>query len=375
MTANFLKLTNPQHIRALRYAVGLTIATALAFGIAWPLSFLFPVLSAVMFAMPLPKLTLAQGIKNMRETLFAFGVGFILTQFLLPYPIIFLPFLVLALFYTYYHLNRGGSFWLVLMLLLCLLLMPMLAGMSEGLAIGVASGLVGSSWLTILLLWLAHYIVPDVATGSAISQGAKKPAGFQPGYSAPAAEAALKSCVVVFPITILFIANNWTSQILVLVFAAIFTLSPNLDKGKEAGLNSIKSTLIGGGVAFFVYWALVAVPEYGFLVLLMFIASLGFGVAINSGRPIAKYLPSAMVAMIVLVSSSTGEGADFSENFVLRIVLISLAVIYVVIALKALDVFWPKKKVCSCQLAVKSTVNHVCHSGMFLSGIQFFNLR
>jgi len=349
-----VQLTNPQQIRALRYAVGITIATALAFGIAWPLSFLFPVLSAVLFAMPLPKLTLAQGINNMRETLFAFSAGFILTQFLLPYPIIFTPCLALALFYTYYHLNRGGSFWLVLMLLICLLLMPMLAGLNEGLAIGVASGLVGSSWLTILLLWLAHYIVPDAPMSSAMPQGAKKPPGFQQGYSAPAAEAALKSCVVVFPIAILFIANNWTSQILVLVFAAIFTLSPNLDKGKEAGLNSIKSTLIGGGVAFFVYWALVAVPEYSFLILIMFITSLGFGVAINSGRPIAKYLPSAMVAMIVLVSSSTGEDANFSENFVLRIGLISLAVIYVVTALKVLDAFWPKKKVGGLQSSVGS---------------------
>ena len=160
MTANFLKLTNPQQIRALRYAVGVTIAAALAFGIAWPLSFLFPVLSAVFLAMPLPKLTLSQGLRNMRDTLFTFAVGYIFTQFILPFPIIYVPLLALALFYTYYHLNRGGSFWLVLMLLICLLLMPMLAGVHEGLAIGVVSGLVGSSWLTLALLWLSHYLVP-----------------------------------------------------------------------------------------------------------------------------------------------------------------------------------------------------------------------
>jgi len=339
MTANFLKLSNPQQIKTLRYAVGVTIAAALAFGIVWPLSFLFPVLSAVFLSLPLPKLTLAQGLRNMRDTLFAFAVGYIFTMFILPFPVIYVPLLALALFHTYYHLNRGGSFWLVLMLLICLLLMPMLAGLSEGLAIGVVSGLVGSSWLTIALLWLAHYLVPDPAGTPSLPVSP----GVQPGYSAQAAEAALKSTVVVLPIAILFIANNWVSQILVMVFAAIFTLSPNLDKGKEAGLNSIKSTLIGGGVAFFVYWALVAVPEYHFLVLLMFLASLGFGVAINSGRPIAKYLPSAMVAMLILVNSSLGEGADFSENFVLRVLLISMAAIYVVAALKVLDVYWPKR--------------------------------
>lgn len=332
-------LTKPQQTKALRYAIGVTIAAALAFGIAWPLSFLFPVLSAVFLALPLPKLTLSQGIRNMRDTLFAFGVGYIFTLFILPLPVIYVPLLALALFYTYYHLNRGGSFWLVLMLLLCLLLMPMLAGVHEGLAIGVVSGLVSSSWMTLALLWLAHYLVPDPEGTPSLPV----PPGVQPGYSAAAAEAALKSTVVVLPIALLFIANNWTSQILVMVFAAIFTLSPNLEKGKEAGVNSINSTLIGGAVAFFVFWLLVAVPEYHFLIALMFFVSLCFGAAINSTLAIAKYLPSAMVAMIILVNSSLGEGADFSEKFIMRIVLISMAAIYVVVALKVLDTYWPKR--------------------------------
>ena len=338
-------LTKPQHIRTLRYAVGVTIAAALAFAIEWPLSFLFPVLSAVFLALPMPKPSLQQGLRNARDTLFAFGVGFIFSQFILPFPIIYVPMLALALFHTYYHLNRGGSFWLVLMLLLCLLLMPVLTGVHEMLAIGVVQGLVGSSWLTIGLLWLAHYLVPDAPVSAAVSQNAKKPAGYQPGFSAPAAEAALKSTMVVLPLAVMFIANNWSGQILVMVFAAVFTLSPDLDKGRAAGMNSIKSTLIGGGAACVVYWLLVAVPEYHFLILLMFFASLSFGAAINSGSALARYLPSAMVAMIILVNSSLEEGASFSEALFLRILFISLAAIYVVTALKVLAVFWPKKKV------------------------------
>jgi len=304
----------------------------------------------VFLARPLPKLTVFQGLRNMRDSLFAFVVGYIFTLFILPFPVIYVPLLGLALFHTYYHLNRGGSFWLVLMLLVCLLLMPMLAGLHEGLAIGVVSGIVGSSWLTLALLWLAHYIVPDPVDTPALPV----PPGVQQGFSVVAAETALKSTIVVLPIAILFIANNWTSQILVMVFAAIFTLSPNLNKGIEAGSNSIKSTLIGGGVAFFVYWALVAVPEYPFLVLLMFFTSLGFGVAINSARPLAKYLPSAMVAMIILVNSSLAEGSHFSEAFILRILFISLAAIYVVVSLRVLDAFWPKEKVDSLQSSVGS---------------------
>ncbi len=342
-------LTSPQQTRTLRYAIGVTIASALAFAIEWPLSFLFPVLSAVFLALPMPKPTLHQGLRNARDSLFAFAVGFIFAQFILPFPIIYVPLLALALFHTYYYLNRGGSFWLVLMLLLCLLLMPVLAGVHELLAIGVVQGLVGSSWLTIALVWLAHYLVPDAPAGSVAPPAARKSPGYQLFFSAPAAAAALKSSIVVLPVAIIFIANNWASQLLVLVFIAIFSLSPDLNKGKEAGWNSIKSTLIGGAAACFFYWALVAVPEYHFLILLMFFASLSFGAAINAGTAIAKYLPSAMVAMIVLVNSSLAEGSSFSEVLLLRILFISMAAIYVVTALKMLDVFWPKKIVVSHQ--------------------------
>ncbi|MCW8942027.1 MAG: DUF2955 domain-containing protein, partial [Gammaproteobacteria bacterium] len=94
MGTGFL-LTDPKQIKILRYAVGLTIASALAFGIAWPLSFLLPVLSAVFLALPLPKLTLSQGLRNIRDSLFAFAVGFIFTLFILPYPVIFVPLLAL----------------------------------------------------------------------------------------------------------------------------------------------------------------------------------------------------------------------------------------------------------------------------------------
>ena len=62
-------------VRALRFAVGVTIAIALAYGVDWPLAFLFPVLSAVILALPLPMPTLAAGLRNMLQSLLAFGIG------------------------------------------------------------------------------------------------------------------------------------------------------------------------------------------------------------------------------------------------------------------------------------------------------------
>jgi hypothetical protein len=38
-----------------------------------------------------------------------------------------------------------------------------------------------------------------------------------------------------------------------------------------------------------------------------------------------------------------GEGAEFTEKFIMRVILITLAVIYIVTALRVLDSFWPVK--------------------------------
>jgi len=332
-------LSNLQHARTLRFAVGVTVATALAYGIEWPLSFLLPVLSVVVLALPTPMPSLQKGITNMLETLLAFMIGVLFTLVILPHPLFYVVLLGLALFKIYYHLNRGGSFWLVLMTLVSILLMPMLLQLHQGLGIGVALGFIWSGWLTIFLVWFVHWLVPDPEGVSQMPAGP----GFQNIYSPPAAETAIKSTIVALPIAILFIANSWAGQMVVMLFVAIFTLSPDLDKSKTAGLNSIKSTLIGGFAAFFFYWLLVVVPEYHFFVFLTFFTSLLFGAVINSGKPIARYFNSAMVALLILVNGSLGEDADFSSNFFSRIVFISMAVMYVVVALRVLSAYWPLK--------------------------------
>ena len=106
-------------------------------------------------------------------------------------------------------------------------------------------------------------------------------------------------------------------------------------------MNSLVSTLLGGAFAWLFYWLIVAVPEYWFYVALMSLTSLYFGTQVFSGKPTAKYYNSALIALLILVNGSMGEGAGFTEKFIMRIILITLAVAYIVTALRVLDSFWP----------------------------------
>ena len=268
----------------------------------------------------------------------AFGIGLVFSLFFLHYPLVYLLVLGLVLFHLYYYLNRGGSFWLTLMSMLAILLLPMLANTHEGLASGIALGFVGTSWLTMLFIWLAHLLVPDPAAAQM-----PKPPGFQPGYSQPAALLALKSTLVIWPLASLFIVFDLMDLLLVMIFSAIFILKPELSKGKEAGMNSLVSTVLGGACAWVFYWLIVAVPEYHFYIVLTLFAALVFGMNIFSAKPSAKYFGSAFVALLILVNGSMGEGAEFTQLFAQRIALIVLAVLYIVTVLKVLDSYWPAK--------------------------------
>ncbi len=330
---------NPLQVRSLRFAIGVTFAVALAYGINWPLAFLMPVLTAVFLALPLPMPSLKIGLRNMANTIKAFALGLVFSIFFLQYPLAYLLMLGLVLFHLYYYLNRGGSFWLTLMSMIAVLLLPMLANSGEGLAIGFSMGFIASGCLTVVMVWLAYLMVPDPES-TAYPQ---KP-GVQRGYSQLAAKTALKSTLVIFPVASLFIIFNLTDYILVMIFSAIFILKPELSAGKEAGTNSLISTLLGGLCALIFYWLIVAVPEFYFFIILMLLTALFFARNIFSNQPRSKYYSSAFMALLILVNGGMAEGANISALLIDRVLLTVLATAYIIAALKILDSYWPTDK-------------------------------
>ncbi|MEA3276531.1 MAG: DUF2955 domain-containing protein [Pseudomonadota bacterium] len=322
--------------RVVRFAISVTAAVAIAFAYEWPLSFLTPVFTAVFLALPTPAPTLGQALKNCWFVLEGFVLGLVFTLFLLPFPLIYIPALGLILFRIFYLLNRGGSFWRVLMSLIAVLILPMLGQSHDVFPVGFSLYFILSGVLAVLFAILAHGLFPDPPGGPRLPSGP----GAMPGYSKVAALAALKSTLVVLPIAVLFITMEWTGEILVMVFAAIFSLSPEISKGRVAARNSLTSTFIGGFAALVFYWLIVAVPEFHFFIALMLLTALLFGQVIFAGGPLAKYLPSAFVAVVILVGGSMGEGADIAEKFIMRVLLISAAAVYIVAALSVLDRFF-----------------------------------
>jgi hypothetical protein len=322
------------HVRQLRFAVSVASAMGIAYSLNWPLAFLFPIFVCLLASLPVPQLTIKQLGTGMVNTVVGFCFGLFFSVFLIRFPAIFLILLFVALFYIYYYLNRGGSFWLTLMCMFSLLILPMITFISDGLAVGFSLGFVVSAWSAMLFVFFMYYVIPDP-----LKIALPTPPPFNNSYSPIAAQFALKSTLVTYPIVAFCISFGRFDLLLTMIFAAIFTLKPELSAGKEAGRNSLLSTLIGGGVAFLVYWAIVAVPLFQFFVILMFGIALYMGMNIFSDKPTAKYFGSAMTCIIVLINGNLGADSDFVFALISRIFFITMAILYIVTALRVLDAF------------------------------------
>jgi hypothetical protein len=319
----------------LRFALGVTACVAIAFAYRWPLFYLAPVLAAFFLSLPAPDAPLRQAGRMFVAVLIAFALGLVFSHFLLPYPLVYITLLGLALFRIYYWVNRGGTPILAAFSLVAIMILPMMSLNQGTLASGFLLSLnfLVSAGLAVLAFLLAHAIMPDPDGPSAGTTAERS----TPGHFRPAAVAALKSTLVMLPITVLFLGANWANESYVLIFAAIVSLSPEASKGRKKGLSKLTANLIGAAATLVFYWLIVAVPAYEFFVTLMFLTTLIFGSAIFSGRTLAKYMPSACIVLLVLIGASMTEHVQFIDKPFMRIVFIGLAALYVVSTMTVLD--------------------------------------
>jgi len=96
--------------RILRLAFGTALCLCFSQIMAWPLSFIAPVLTLVILALPLPVLSFRQGVGFVFALLAPMTFGLLLLPFLLNARWAGVTLVALCLFYSFYYTARGGNF-------------------------------------------------------------------------------------------------------------------------------------------------------------------------------------------------------------------------------------------------------------------------
>lgn len=320
--------------RVVRFALGATVATGLAYLIGFELPFLVPILVAMLLGSSAPCPSLRAGFAFVAPVAVAAFVGVVLTRYFLQFAVIFLLIEFLVLYQIFYALAGGAAPLRMVWLLIAAMLIPLMGQASIGLSVGVAIGLVEGAAIAIGATWLSFGLLPDLPVPDSAPVGGldAKPANQVPPPEARAAFAR-RALTILFPVLALFFVMGWTSHAVILIYAALLSLSPSFAAGWKQGKGMIAGNLIGGVTAIVFYQILIVWPSISIFLLLTFVTGLVFANIIFSARPIAPLFKTGFNAVMLLVGMSVAStSADASSNFYTRIVQIMLAVVYVAAA-------------------------------------------
>jgi hypothetical protein len=322
-------------VRTLRYALGTTVAVGIALGIDWRLSYLTPVLILGFLAGPRPPVRALASF--FAVVTLASAIGVLAAAVLLPYPAVFLLLEALTLFLLFYHGVRGAPPLVVTWLMIAVTVIPIVALQSMQLAIAVAKGIVVGTAAALALAWLAHLLIPDpTAVDVQGEEPASAPAGSARPSPAVAAGRAWLNTIVVFPVVATYFVLGLTS-VLILVFIALLSMQPDFASGFKAGKALIAANVLGGLAAVAMYELLVMVPTFGFLLLLVLLAGLLFGQRLFSGVPAAPLFGMAYSTLLLVIGSTTSAYGDANAKAWTRVVQITIAVVYLVVAFGTLQ--------------------------------------
>ena len=313
---------------ALRYAVGVGLSVAMAYGIGWPMSWLATILTAAFLGNRAPRPNLKASLVILLAIALIFGFGLFITLHFYHYPLVFALLVSLGLYLNFYMAARGGSKLIVLLCTMAILLIPLVGGPEPRLALMVSSGFLTSACVALFCTQLAHTLLP----GGTITPPQGK------DIDPHAIRSAWLSTAVILPVALVCLAFNMTGAVLPLIQISALSQRPDFSTGAAGGKALIAANIAGGVVAMMFYQLLKVTPTYPFLVAGLFVLALLFARKIFSGEPMAPLYASAFSTVLILIGGGTGQfGGDTDAGFYQRIVLILLSVCYVVGALSLLQ--------------------------------------
>lgn len=351
MPTRAASVTTPTSVastRILRLAFGTAISLWISQAIGWELSFLAPVVTMFLLAMPLsrpkPKLFVAVVLAL---ALSIYG-SFIFLPLLLHQRIAGLLLLSLALFHSFYFTSRGGSGAVGALATVGIAVTVAVGTVSVDALRGLASGVAFGAAVGAIVAMLSHGLIPDKLQGAPV-KASEPPEEAVKINLAMARHSAMRSLAIVLPILIWFVLSSASAaNTPVMIKVAAMGQEVSRNSTRDAARSLIVSTVAGGLAATIAWQVLSMWPSLTMYVLLIALAGLYFGRRIFEGRGLhanAATWSYAFLTMIVVLApavldSNSGDAAG--ARFYDRLLMFGWATIYGVAAVYVFDAFWKR---------------------------------
>lgn len=339
-------------VRILRMAFATGICMFVSQVGAWPLSFIAPVFTMFILALPMPAMKLSGGIKFVLVFIVSIYSALLLLPVIVHYRVAGLLLVALALFLSFYYTARGGSAVLGAFTTVGITLVAAVGSVSIDAVLSVIGGLDIGVIVGILFVWVGHALVPDsLAAPLSAPPPAAKPPAPKPD-NAEARRSAYRSLLIVMPILIWFLLSSASaSYVAVMIKVASMGQQASLDHTRKAAKSLLISTLLGG-LAAIVGWQILSIYTSLLLYsLLIVLGGLIFGPRIFRGigmHPAGATWSYGYLTMIIILAPAVldGQTGDAAGGaFWSRLVMFMGASLYGVVAVYIFDLLnrEPKK--------------------------------
>jgi hypothetical protein len=259
------------------------------------------------------------------------GITVMFTELFLDYPLVFMPLLLLSLLWLYY--TDKLPMMVKLFSLVSLIIIPFVSIDSGAIGSYVAARLVFNAFMAIILSQLVFMIFTlceaDIPFEKKKQEAEKQSEVERYKY-------ALRIILILLPVLLLFYMFKLSSSVLVLTFIAILTISPALSNPK-VGLVMIVANILGGVFGILAYRLLTIVPNFTFMILIALSIGLFFASRLFSDSKYASIYGSGFSTFLLILGSVTSSDAEAGSKVWSRVIQISIAVSYVVIAMSILN--------------------------------------
>lgn len=325
-------------IPMLRYVLGSCFILGVTSLMNYDLAYLTSVLALGYMAPGAKPLSFKQGGGFLLVLTIITGLTVVFTEIFLDYALVFMPLLLLSLMWLYY--TDKLPMMVKLFALVSLIIIPFVSIDSGAIGSYVAMRLVFNALMAIVLSQIVFWVFPlcdaDIPFEKK-KQEAKKQSGVE------RFKYAAKIILILLPVLLLFYMFKLSSSVLVLTFVAILSISPALANPK-VGMVMIVANILGGIFGILAYKLLIIVPNFIFMILISLSIGLFFGSRLFSSSKYAGIFGSGFSTFLLILGSVTSSDAEAGSKVWSRVIQISMAVTYVVIAFGILDRIMKSKK-------------------------------
>lgn len=337
-------------VRILRLALGTSLSLWFSQSVGWQMSFIAPVFTLLVLALPLPVLKLKQGIAFVVVLAVSLYAGMLLLPMLLEQPAAGLLLLTLALFWSFYYTAKGGSALIGTFATVGLALVAGVGSVNVDAMLIIAGDVVLAAAVGVIFVWIAHALIPDSMAADFVPVTSKKAPEAPKPDLANARWSAFRSLLIVLPVALfLMMSSSSTAYIAVMIKVASMGQQATNDDTRHAGRSLLLSTIIGGVGAIIGWEMLSLAPTLTLYTLIIGLAGLIMGPKIFQGiamHPQGATWSYGYITMLILLAPAVMDsigGDTASIKFWDRIIMFAGATLYAVAAVYVVDAFRPRR--------------------------------